>query len=150
MSKFNNMFKLPPSLIAESPIEFKTTDLFKISYEDPVFETIKSSIESEKYILAKCEIKDEGYSSPVKENIWDVVTQMKFSRRRNWESYGCGPPDKEKPFLSELGELSSLWVENLESLYLGNNLYPSYTIITNKMKPRKIFIRDLKYLLGKL
>lgn len=93
--------------------------------------------------------KDEGYSSPNKESVWEVAMHLKLSARLTWESYQCGPPDKEKPFLSELGELSSLWVENLPSLYKTNSLCPSYTVVNSKIKPRKDFVKDLKFLLGK-
>lgn len=91
---------------------------------------------------------DEGYCSPPKSpNIWDLVSKLKYSSRRNWENYGYPEPDKEPLFLSELGDLSSLWVENLESLYLIK-LFKDSTIFNSKMIPRKMFIRDLKYLLG--
>lgn len=97
-------------------------------------------------------IIDEGYSScrtTPDENIWELVSKMSYSTRRNWENYGYPEPDKERLFLSELGDLSSLWVENLESLYLVK-LFRESTIYNSKMVPRKMFIKHLKYLLGKI
>ncbi|XP_066246268.1 gamma-tubulin complex component 6 [Euwallacea similis] len=145
MTKFNNIFKFPQI----NEVLKKPNDIFQISCQ-PIISTSfplnsKTSIGQ---ISTLCNtLKDEYHSSPNKDNIWDVVSHMKVSKRRSWESYGCGPPDMERPFLSELGELSSLWVENLESLYLANNITPSFTIINNKLKSGKMFVKDLKYLL---
>ncbi|KAL1497752.1 hypothetical protein ABEB36_008656 [Hypothenemus hampei] len=143
MSKFHSLFQLP--IYHEHPVRTsQSTDMFKLSYK--TVQKVSSKTKSE--LLSSTEaLKDEGYSSPHKDNIWDIVVKMPLPLRRNWESYGCGPPEKEKPFLSELGELSSLWMENLESLYQANNLIPSFTIINNKIKSRKVFIQELKYLL---
>lgn len=96
-------------------------------------------------------LKDEGYHSPspkIPPNIWELVSQMKLSSRRNWENFGIPEPEKERPFLSELGDLSSLWVENLESLYLMK-LFKDGMAFNSRLVPRKVFVRDLKYLLGK-
>lgn len=135
------MFKLPAiEEYSESSEMFKMRDPLEI----PTLQTpSKSALDVEDLW------KDEGYSSPNNENIWEVAMQSKLSARLTWESYGCGPPDKEKPFLSELGELSSLWVENLPSLYKTNSLCPSYTVLNSKIKSRKDFVKDLKFLLGK-
>lgn len=95
-------------------------------------------------------MNDEGYdSTPSKspQNIWELVSKMKLSKRRNWENYGLPEPDKERPFLSELGDLSSLWVENLESSYF-TKLFRGGTVYKSKLVPRKALIRDLKYLMG--
>ncbi|XP_030757168.1 LOW QUALITY PROTEIN: gamma-tubulin complex component 6-like [Sitophilus oryzae] len=143
MLNLSSIFKLPASLQNEANMSsiFKLDDKMKRISSDKLHNSLKDTrVESNIF-------QDEGYSSPQKQNIWDVVMSTRYSNRKSWESYGCGVPDKERPFLSELGELSSLWVENLESLYLANNMFPSFTIITNKMKPKKHFIRDLKYLL---
>lgn len=94
-------------------------------------------------------VTDEGYCSPPKSpNIWELVSKLKYCNRKNWENYGYAEPEKEPPLLSELGDLSSLWVENLESLYLVK-LFKDGTVFNSKMVPRKLFIRDLKYLLGR-
>ncbi|XP_050309188.1 gamma-tubulin complex component 6 isoform X2 [Anthonomus grandis grandis] len=153
ISDFNALFKFPSSLLEAPPMDYQSFDMFKLSHRSESAELIKKksspllSDSEGNSISNKQLLKDEGYSSPNKESIWDLVTQMSFSKQRNWENYGHGPPEKERPFMSELGELSSLWVENLDSLYLANNLHPSVTVMSSKLKPRKIFIRDLKYLL---
>lgn len=143
---FNNLFKLPADILKElegfsSVIPFsKSTGCQTIKKQ-----TCKTSDHFEDVW------KDEGYesSSPkCSQNIWELVSKMKYSDRKNWENFGYPEPDKELPFLSELGDLSSLWVENLESLYLANRFRES-SIYNSKLVPRKIFIQDLKYLLGK-
>lgn len=135
------MFKLPAlEEYSESSERFKMAD-------NPLIPTLQTA--SKSALDVEDLWRDEGYSSPNKENIWEVAIQLKRSAKLTWESYGCGPPDKEKPFLSELGELSSLWVENLPSLYQTNSLCPSYTVVNSKIKPRKDFVKDLKFLLGK-
>ncbi|CAG9863087.1 unnamed protein product [Phyllotreta striolata] len=80
------------------------------------------------------------------ENIWELASTLKYSERKTWESYGYPQPDKEPPFLSELGPLSSLWVENLQSLYLYK-IFKDGAVFKSRLVSRKDFIRDLKYLL---
>ncbi|XP_019761001.2 gamma-tubulin complex component 6 [Dendroctonus ponderosae] len=146
MTKFNNMFKLPSVLLERSTDAIQSTEIFKMAFEPPINTPAKSQEKCE--LVLSDLLRDEGYSSPNKESIWDeVVSQLSTPIRYTWESYGCGPAEDEKPFLSELGDLCSLWVENLESLYICNNQFPSYRIINNQMKPRKVLIRDLKLLL---
>lgn len=136
---FNNLFKLPPSILKEC----------ESSQEQAL---LKESQDCISIYNPKCSeiLNDEGYAScrtSPEENIWEVVSKMKYSTRRNWENYGYSEPDKERLFLSELGDLSSLWVENLESLYLVK-LFRDGTIYNSKMVPRKFFMKHIKYLLG--
>lgn len=144
---FNKLFKLSADLLKETEqfsdgAALSKSDDFKISkkpsaqnrddYTDDIF-------------------KDEGYdSTPPRspQNIWELASKLKYSRRRNWENFGYPEPEKERPFLSELGDLSSLWVENLESLYFAK-LFKDGAVYNSKLVSRKTFIRDLKYLLGK-
>ncbi|CAG9773680.1 unnamed protein product [Ceutorhynchus assimilis] len=138
MSRFDEMFKMPHYLIEE----FESPIFSKMSQELLEIQPIESKTESETLEA------DEEHSCPnLQKNIWEIASKQPVSKRRNWESYGCGIPDKEKPFLSELGELSSLWVENLDSLYLTRNAFPSFNYMSNKFKTRKSFVQDLKYLL---
>lgn len=145
---FNKLFKLPVDLLIESEkfcndtILTSKSCIFTTSNETPSQNKVKTEEEI---------FKDEGYFSPstkTPDNIWELVSKMEYSTRRNWENYGYPEPDKEKPFLSELGDMSSLWVENLESLYYAK-LFRDGRVYNSKMVPRKIFIRDLKYLMGK-
>lgn len=120
-----------------------------MAFKPPITKPARSQEKRELALSSSDLFKDEGYFSPHKDSIWDeVVSQLGKPIRYTWESYGCGPAEKEKPFLSELGDLGSLWVENLESLYISKMPFPSYRIINNQMKPRKVVIRDLKLLLG--
>lgn len=145
---FDELFKLPADLLEESAMfcdgtAFTKPDIFKIPNKPSVQNHLDSPEDA---------FNDEGYystppASP--QNIWELVSKLKYSSRRNWESYGHPEPEKERPFLSELGDLSSLWVENLESLYLMK-LFKDGSAYNSRMVPRKFFIRDLKYLLGKL
>lgn len=121
---------------------FSNSNIFKNTNKKPV----QSQVEFADNIF-----KDEGYDSTPPEspqNIWELASKLKYSNRRNWENFGYPEPEKERPFLSELGDLSSLWVENLESLYFAK-LFKDGTVYNSKLIPRKTFIRDLKYLLGK-
>ncbi|KAJ8913230.1 hypothetical protein NQ315_016173 [Exocentrus adspersus] len=141
---FNNLFKLPAFLLQDS--EGVTEEKFEIVSQTKPQESILIFPSENKF---REMFKDEGYYSPPKspeDNIWEVAAKLEYSRRRNWENYGYPEPDKERPFLSELGPLSSLWVENLESLYMVK-LFRDGTVYNSKMRPRKAFIRDLKYLL---
>ncbi|VEN64037.1 unnamed protein product [Callosobruchus maculatus] len=88
--------------------------------------------------------EDEGISD---DDVWEMAAKEPFCNRRTWESFGYAEPDKEQPFLSELGDLSSLWVENLETLYMVP-LFREEAIFKSKMIPRKTFIMNLKYLLA--
>ncbi|KAJ8949056.1 hypothetical protein NQ318_016958 [Aromia moschata] len=146
---FNNLFKLPESIINECERHNSGTNLStrckalkkQISNYNPL-----AGLTSETQLNDF--FKDDGYHSTPKtpEDIWETASKMKYSARRNWENFGYPEPDKEPPFLSELGDLSSLWVENLESLYIVK-LFRDENIFNSTMKSRRIFIGDLKYLL---
>lgn len=140
---------MPAALLEESErIADKDFDLLSLSKHNESNCTVNQNLTSEGKFSEI--FKDEGYYSPPKtpeDNIWEVAAKLKYSNRRNWEYYGYPEPDKERPFLSELGPLSSLWVENLESLYMVK-LFREGTVFNSKMRPRKAFIKDLKYLLG--
>ncbi|CAH0564249.1 unnamed protein product [Brassicogethes aeneus] len=93
--------------------------------------------------------KDEGYFSPTKgedDDIWHLASTLEYSNRRTWEEYGHPEPEKELPFLSELGDLQSLWVENLPSLYFIE-MFKDGNVIKSNIKSRRAFIKDVKYLL---
>ncbi|KAG5898433.1 hypothetical protein JTB14_036516 [Gonioctena quinquepunctata] len=144
---FSNLFKLPQFYFNESenPIDKRSTVLTST----PKDLSGKDSVHSKLFPEFPEILKDEGYDSPSKctdENIWELASKLKYCDRRNWESFGYPEPDKERPFLSELGELSSLWVENLESLYMFK-LFRDGTVFSSRMVSRKGFIRDLKFLL---
>lgn len=146
---FNELFKLPAALLEE--FEKAPVSNFDIASESKQ-KQIRSNVLPGLVSKGKFSeiFKDEGYYSPPKtpeDSIWEVAAKLKYSNRRNWEYYGYPEPDKERPFLSELGPLSSLWVENLESLYMFK-LFREGTVFNSKMRSRRAFIRDLKYLLG--
>ncbi|XP_044253292.1 uncharacterized protein LOC123004213 [Tribolium madens] len=61
-------------------------------------------------------------------DVWAEASKLTFSNRKNWEDFGHSEPDKEKPFLCELGELSHLWVENLPSVYFSCVLQDDITV----------------------
>ncbi|KAJ8967629.1 hypothetical protein NQ314_002748 [Rhamnusium bicolor] len=131
---FNNLFKLPSSLL-------HFLKKRSCAHDNPL------ALNSDRRLSEI--FGDEGYYSPTQtpeDNIWEVASKLKYSNRRNWENFGYPEPDKERPFLSELGDMSSLWVENLESLYMVK-LFRDGTVFNSKMKSRRVFIRDLKYLL---
>ncbi|CAH1116129.1 unnamed protein product [Phaedon cochleariae] len=147
---FNSLFQLPQSVLKEFD-DFGHYDLNeKPSTSNALLaKDSKDSLQTE-FPGEKFEVfNDEGYFSPSKTpeiNIWELASKSKYCDRRNWESYGYPEPDKERPFLSELGALSSLWVENLESLYMFK-LFKDGTVFNSRMRPRKAFIKDSKYLL---
>lgn len=87
---------------------------------------------------------DDGNVLP---DVWAEVSKTAFSDRKNWENFGYAEPDKEKPFLSELGELSHLWVENLHSVYISSTIQDEVTL-KPLVKSVTEFVRDIKYLLG--
>ncbi|KAJ8981891.1 hypothetical protein NQ317_007283 [Molorchus minor] len=150
---FNNLFILPESIKHESEQETVNTKSNLFMKSKTVFK--RNMFENNSLPTTAIDIKfselfnDEGYGSPPKTpefNIWDTACRLQYSNRRNWENFGYPEPDKECRFLSELGDLSSLWVENLESLYMVK-LFRDGTVFNSKLKSRKAFIRDLKYLL---
>lgn len=143
---FNKLFKLPADLLIESEKFGCNTFLSK----SDIFKTYSATTSQDAVKIEEDISKDEGYFSPqskTPENIWEMVSKMEYSTRRNWENFGYPEPEKEKPFLSELGDLSSLWVENLESLYFARR-FKDGRVYCSKMVPRTIFIRDLKYAMG--
>lgn len=81
------------------------------------------------------------------ENIWEIAAKEPFCARKTWEDYGKAEPDKEPIFLSELGDLSSLWVDNLHSTRF-NKYFRDGVVLRPITKPKKKFIQNLKYLLG--
>ncbi|XP_018569572.1 gamma-tubulin complex component 6 [Anoplophora glabripennis] len=145
---FNKLFKLPAALLEESErATVKDFDLLSLSKQQENKCTVHPDLSPEGKFNEI--FKDEGYYSPPQtpeDNIWEVAAKLEYSNRRNWEYFGYPEPDKERPFLSELGPLSSLWVENLESLYMVK-LFREGTVFNSKLIPRRAFIRDLKYLL---
>ncbi|KAJ3646288.1 hypothetical protein Zmor_023880 [Zophobas morio] len=86
---------------------------------------------------------DESHSSG---DLWDIVSKKSYSYRKNWEDFGHPEPDKEKPFLSELGEKSHLWVENLPSVYFSCT-FQSPIPVRPQVKTVSEFVKDVKYLL---
>ncbi|XP_057668490.1 gamma-tubulin complex component 6 [Diorhabda carinulata] len=140
---FNKMFQLPYSLKKAFNTKESSQTCDTIQYTDASNDNIviKNSTFNELF-------KDEGYESPSKtpEDIWELASKLKYSTRRTWESFGYPEPDKEPPFMSELGALSSLWVENLESLYMFR-LFKDGAVFNTRTIPRKEFIKDLKCLL---
>jgi hypothetical protein len=87
---------------------------------------------------------DDAWSSP---DMWDVASKKVFSDRKNWEDFGHPEPDKEKPFLSELGEQSQLWVENLPSVYCSCLQGHISAPLKPQVKTVSEFVKDVKYLL---
>ncbi|XP_049817248.1 uncharacterized protein LOC109608350 isoform X2 [Aethina tumida] len=88
---------------------------------------------------------DEGYISP-EENIWKLATTLPVYKRRTWEALGILEPEKELPFLSELGDLQSLWIDNLPFLYYSDKTRHE-NVLKYTMKTKRTFIKDVKYLL---
>ncbi|XP_060522335.1 gamma-tubulin complex component 6 isoform X2 [Cylas formicarius] len=113
------------------------------------FQSVFSTFEMQRHDLTLGEVElrpaDEGHVSPTRDQILELASQVEYSSRRTWESYGLSFPDKEKPFMSELGELSSLWVENLQSLYFTHR--DANFNVQLRIKPKVELIKQLKYAL---
>lgn len=95
---------------------------------------------------------DEGYNSPTKNagmdvDIWEIASKADFVDSRIWESFGKPFPEKERPFLSELGERANLWTEYVVAL--KNSMIFDKVAPKVKIVDRKNFTRDVKYMLGK-
>ncbi|XP_028144786.2 gamma-tubulin complex component 6 [Diabrotica virgifera virgifera] len=144
---FNKLFQLPDSFkeVFNAEENLNTIESYQNVTHNEISKDDNTLIPNTKFSEI---FKDEGYHSPPKspENIWELASKLKYNRRKTWENFGYPEPDKELPFLSELGPLSSLWVENLESLYMLK-LFKEGTVYNSRMVPRKDFIQDLKYLL---
>lgn len=110
-----------------------------------------------KHLYSRCNSKedtallnlDDELLSPL--NVWELSLYKPCFERRTWENfglYGRAAEEREKPFLSELGTESHMWIESLPSVYLSSS-----TVDNKKIKPEvktlREFTKDLKYLLGK-
>lgn len=82
-------------------------------------------------------------------DIWKLATALPVYKRRTWEALGILEPEKELPFLSELGDLQSLWIDNLPFLYYSDKTRHE-NVLKYTMKTKRTFIKDVKYLLGKI
>nr|CAI5853816.1 unnamed protein product [Callosobruchus analis] len=151
--KINSLFILPESLQQECDNHFSNTfcldsDVLELGQFQFTKQSTNEILHIEKLEQngheAEDNSEDEGISD---EDVWEMAAREPFCSRRTWESFGYAEPDKEQPFLSELGDLSSLWVENLETLYMVP-LFREEAIFKSKMIPRKTFIMNLKYLLA--
>nr|CAH7735024.1 unnamed protein product [Callosobruchus chinensis] len=149
--KLNSLFILPESLQQKCDDYFSNTfDLESDTLELEQFQFPKQSAHERLHIENQNTYgvgelsEDEGISD---EDIWEMAAREPFCDRRTWESFGYAEPEKEQPFLSELGDLSSLWVENLETLYMVP-LFREEALFKSKIIPRKTFIMNLKYLLA--
>ncbi|CAH1993488.1 unnamed protein product [Acanthoscelides obtectus] len=152
--KLNTLFVLPASLQQECEnyfsdtfyLESNTFELGQFQFpKQSEHEILHTKDEDEHPYQERVESEDDGISE---ESMWEMAAREPFCKRRTWESYGYAEPDKEQPFLSELGDLSSLWVENLETLYMVPIFREEEPIYQSKKIPRKTFIMNLKYLLG--
>lgn len=86
------------------------------------------------------------YFLVVTEDIWEVASKTQFIDNRTWESFGHPFPDKELPFLSELGVESHLWTDYVVALQ--NSISFDKTPIKIKIQNQKSFTKDVKYMLG--
>ncbi|CAH1993487.1 unnamed protein product [Acanthoscelides obtectus] len=152
--KLNTLFVLPASLQQECEnyfsdtfyLESNTFELGQFQFpKQSEHEILHTKDEDEHPYQERVESEDDGISE---ESMWEMAAREPFCKRRTWESYGYAEPDKEQPFLSELGDLSSLWVENLETLYMVPIFREEEPIYQSKKIPRKTFIMNLKYLLA--
>lgn len=80
-------------------------------------------------------------------DVWETVSQIKFSNLRTWESIGNPDPTKELPFLCESSNFACSLIQSLNSLkYAAGSVEDNvvFRYITQEM-----FVKDVKHVLGK-
>ncbi|KAK9887922.1 hypothetical protein WA026_000224 [Henosepilachna vigintioctopunctata] len=155
---FHQLFKLSKSMAChsinylDSPFYFKPkkkTSFNGFNIKQTCSCSSSSNTTNSKQVTENIESNEERNASLQDydcKDIWEIAATEKYSWRRNWENYGLPEPEKEPIFLSELGDLSSLWIDNLHSIYLPK-LFKEGIVFRPDIKCKKDFIRDLKYLL---
>ncbi|XP_045477666.1 gamma-tubulin complex component 6 [Harmonia axyridis] len=155
---FTSLFKLPDSIISQSSYYSDSTFYFdgkkKCSKSNklnrlPSCTCTDKSYESSYKTLSGVNNEENAAILPeenIRESIWEIAATELYCGRKTWEDYGQAEPEREPIFLSELGDLSSLWVDNLHSTRF-NKYFREHVMFKPEIKPKKQFIDDLKYLL---
>ncbi|XP_044759477.1 gamma-tubulin complex component 6 [Coccinella septempunctata] len=155
---FNSLFKLPVSILSQVPqysnstfyLDFKKkqSNCNELQRVDSCTCSEVSCKSSYKTVSGTAHNEDDEvfHEEDNEESVWEIAAREPFCKRKTWETYGQPEPDKEPIFLSELGDLSSLWVDNLHSTRF-NKYFRDGVVFRSEIKSKKKFIGDLKYLL---
>lgn len=79
-------------------------------------------------------------------DIWEEVSQVKFSNLRTWESIGNPDPAKELPFLCESSNLACSLIQSLNSLKYSAGSFDGN--IVQRYITIEMFVKDIKHVLG--
>ncbi|KAL3274680.1 hypothetical protein HHI36_016059 [Cryptolaemus montrouzieri] len=153
---FQKLFRLPASLTSQETDDINHLFRIKPNKNQSTFNTLHTKKSSGSSKLS-CKTSSELFQSKKNDetlkhgeednmNIWEIAATERYSNRRNWENYGYPEPEKEPIFMTELGDLSSLWIDNLYSIHI-TRLYRDGVVLRPEVKCRRNFIKDLKYLL---